>query len=141
MGVPIPGVRHTFIILTDTVTGKQYATRAGKVAVGAGKSVLYAETSSWPPSGSFSDKPNEILKSQDVGTLPYPFDNVVSATETFARRVNNAHMEYDQDNVNSNTYSSDYMYWFRLTKPDVPSAPGYDDKLPFGYTLTPVVRP
>jgi|ERR1017187_2294526 uncharacterized protein RhaS with RHS repeats len=124
-----PGANHTYIIVTDTVTGAQYATRAGPE-----DKHLFAQSSSYTDP-SFPDKPSETTSTQDVGTLPYPYDRVVAYTKAYVNQVNSYDFDYGPEHLNSNSYSSTYLDWVGLPKPAASGwTPGFDDPLQMNFS-------
>ncbi len=98
------------------------------------KNHLFAQSSSYTDP-SFPDKPFETKSTQDVGTLPYPYDSVVAYTKAFVNQVNSYDFDYGPEHLNSNSYSSTYLDWVGLPKPAASGwTPGFDDPLQMNFS-------
>jgi RHS repeat-associated protein len=147
----IPGEYHKFVILTDTVTGKQFATRAGPSAQGvlgsamagagssAGGSLLATITGDGSSGGygfgqitavaspydsSFRDAPNLVAR-QEVGTISRDYSTTVRNAIEFANTTNNNAIPYWPSGPNSNSYATTFVQSITGTRPpSVLDAPG-----------------
>jgi RHS repeat-associated protein len=150
---PVPGEYHEVVILTDTVTGQQYATRAGPESQsfsgsasnssesssggsasasggyggsgGFGFGQIVAQTGTYGP--TFRDPPSSIVTTQNVGTIPVDFSQAVADANNFASVTNSNTIPYWPLGPNSNAYASTFVESLTGTRPTpILSTPGWD---------------
>ena len=148
----VPGEYHKFVILTDTVTGQQYATRAGPGAQGAvGSGSASSESSAGgsfsassnegssggfgfgqitaiarPFDSNFRDQPN-MVATQEVGTVSRDYSASVSNANEFAATTNGNSIPYWPLGPNSNSYATTFVQSIAGVRPaSILSAPGSD---------------
>jgi len=144
---------HTFVILTDTETGQQFATRAGPTTNsfsgsasdagsggGYGFGPIHAQTG--PYDSSFIDQPN-VVATQSIGTIPTDYSQAVANAQNFANVTNANGIPYWVLGPNSNSYASTFTESLTGTRPTLEhSAPGSDMGTPssdLNYSPTPLV--
>jgi uncharacterized protein RhaS with RHS repeats len=148
-----PGQYHEVVILTDTATGQQFATRGGpSVQTGVGSASASAESTSggdiaasFGNAGSggfgfgqivgqtgtydstFRDPPSSIGAMQNVGTISTDFSESVKDAEDFAEVTNYNAIPYWALVPNSNSYASTFVESLTGTRPNPTlSVPGWD---------------
>ncbi len=152
-GTIAPGEYHTYVILTDTVTGQQYATRAGPANAGVVGSASNSSESGSGGSASgssgdassggygfgqitaiagaygpnFKDSPANTVRLQEVGTIPVDYSVAVSDAVNFANVTNQNAIPYWPLGPNSNSYASTFVQSLSGTRPtSILSTPGSD---------------
>ena len=147
---PVPGEYHKFVILTDTVTGQQFATRAGPAVQGAMASGTAAAESSG--GGSFSASSGNggsggfgfgqitavarkfdasfrdysgMVATQEVGIISRDYSDSVKNAINFANVTNGNAIPYFPIGPNSNSYASTFVESIAgVRPPSILSAPG-----------------
>nr|NJM04537.1 hypothetical protein [Desulfobacula sp.] len=140
---PAPGTYHQFVLLKDTVTGKQFATRGGPAAQGLSGSVsnsgLSASGGSFSASAGnggsggfgfgqieavarvynqrFPDSPSEVVDMQYVGTIGRDFADSVANAKEFANVTNQNQIPYWPLGLNSNSYANTFVESLTGTRP------------------------
>ena len=133
-GFSVTGAYHEVVILTDTVTGQSYATRAGPESQGvlssasnsslsvSGGSIsasagdggsggigfgqIYAQSGVYD--ATFRDYPN-VVSVQTVGTINQDFNVSVMDAIEFANVTNNNQIPYIPSGPNSNSYATTFV--------------------------------
>ena len=146
---PVPGTAHQFVLLTDTITGEQFATRAGpesqsfmgsasnsslsasggsvSATVGYGGSGGFGfgqiEAITGPYLQTFRDAPN-VHTWQEIGVIERDFTNSVANAINFSNVTNENKIPYGF--LNSNSYASTFVESLTGTRPDpMLTAPGW----------------
>ena len=144
---------HQVVILTDTVTKQQFATRGGPASQGffgsasnsglsasggslsasngnagsggVGFGQIVAQTGSF--NSTFRDTPSAIVKRQEVGTISTDFADSVTSAINFAAVTNKNAIPYWPLGPNSNSYASTFVESLTGSRPTpIVTAPGYD---------------
>jgi hypothetical protein len=145
------GQYHQVVILKDTVTGKQFATRGGPSSQGllssASNSALSTsggsisasagngnsggfgfgtiQAQAGPFDKNFRDAPSSIVKYQEVGTIARDYSESVKNAIEFSRVTNKNSLPYFPLGANSNSYASTFVESMVGTRPTPAlSAPG-----------------
>ncbi len=128
---PLPGSYHQVVILTDTVTGQQYATRAGPTAQSfsdyftKGFGPIHAQAGVYGP--TFRDPPSSVVATQQVGTIPTDYSQSVANAINFANVTNNNAIPYSTEGPNSNSYASTFVQSLTGTRPTpILNAPAWE---------------
>ena len=124
-----PRLDHQFTILTDTITGQQFATRAGPEpgcssgclkGLGGGQITAIAQ----PYNSTFQDQP---YKTQEVGVILQNFSDSVSAAKNFANVTNQNKISYWPLGPNSNSYNTTFVQSMTgIRPPSIGNTPGSD---------------
>lgn len=141
------------VILTDTVTGQQFATRAGPEsqsfsgsASNSSESASGGSVSASSGEGSsggygfgqivaqygtfdqtFRDPPGQILAYQDVGVIGRDFSESVANAIEFSNVTNQNEIPYFPLGLNSNSYASTFVESLIGSRPDpIRTVPSYD---------------
>ncbi|MBM3853866.1 MAG: RHS repeat-associated core domain-containing protein, partial [Verrucomicrobia bacterium] len=147
--IPLPTSRasHAFIILTDLVTGAQYATRAGPTR---DFQKLVTRSDDW--TRNFVDTPKQTVKYQLVGTLSMTITDAVAKVTEYASFIDRQGIPYAAEpvlgadstgapilkNANSNSYAFSFLEWIGLGRPKPAlTAPGWNIPLPVPVASTP----
>ena len=154
---PVPRYYHEVVILTDTVTGQQYATRAGPATQtflgsgsassesssggslsasdgyggsgGFGFGTIVAQSGPFGP--TFRDPPSSVVYTQDVGTIPLDFSQAVADANNFVSVTNSNTIPYWVTGLNSNSYASTFVTSLTGSRPQPDlRAPGWDQGVP-----------
>jgi RHS repeat-associated protein len=140
-----PGLSHQVVILTDTVTGSQYATRAGPECAlcgGLGAGSITAVSDWYTP--KFKDPPSSVYTTQEVGVIGRDFSDSVKNAINFRDTTNKNQIPYWPLGPNSNSYASTFVESLTGTRP-VPNVvvPGADMGRPspsLNYIPSPVIN-
>ena len=156
---PVPGTYHQVVILTDTVTGTQFATRAGPesqgiygsgvnsiASVGGGSisalarnggsggfgfGKIVAQSGTFDP--GFRDAPTSVVKYQSVATISRDFSESVANAIDFAKSTNHSAIPYWPLGPNSNSYASSFVQSLTGIRPIPPlQSPGHAMSLAVG---------
>ena len=147
-----PGQYHQFVILTDTETGRQFATRGGPSAqgvMGSGGAVSessaggsLAGSSGYGSSGGFGfgqitaiarpfdsnfrDQPN-MVATQEIGTISRSYADSVNNAIEFTNVTNGNAIPYWPLGPNSNSYATTFVQSIAGVRPaSILSTPGSD---------------
>ena len=118
---PIRGTYHQVVTLTDTVTGQQYATRAGPTSqsvsdyLSNGFGPIYAQSGVLGP--TFRDRPSSIVATQAVGTIPRDYSESVANAVEFQNVTNASAIPYQLSGPNSNSYATTFVQSLTGTRP------------------------
>jgi len=124
------GMTHGFVILTDTVTGQQYATRAGPQCFGCGGlgfGPITAVAASY--NSDFKDKP---FMTQEVGVIDRDYSDSVNNAVNFAHITNQNQIPYGFLGPNSNSYAPTFVQSLTGSRPVPPATvmvPGWDTEM------------
>jgi len=154
---PVPGTSHQLVILTDTVTGQQFATRGGpssqSILGSASNSGLSASGGSLSASAgnggsgglgfgqinaesgiydqTFRDSPSNVYTTQNVGTFSIDYSNAVNNAIEFSNVTNQNSIPYFPLGPNSNSYASTFVESLTGIRPEpIVNAPGYSLGIP-----------
>ncbi|WP_308855468.1 RHS repeat-associated core domain-containing protein, partial [Shewanella sp. LC2] len=125
------GTNHALVIVTDPLTGEQYATRAGpslgktdEGGSGIGLGTIRAESGVYDK--TFRDSPDKVHTTQYVGKLTISFAEAASRMHEFAN-VTNANLIPYKPSFNSNSYAFTFVesLGFKRPTPQVWS-PGWE---------------
>jgi RHS repeat-associated protein len=141
LGVVAPNDYHEFVILTDTVTGAQYATRGGPSGGGSSSTSgtgyglfgpIYAQAGVYSVNGTaFPDTPSSVVGTQSVGTIPVDFYQAIADANNFASVINTNGISYWPTGPNSNSYATTFVQSLTGVSPaPILNAPGWDQVLP-----------
>jgi RHS repeat-associated protein len=140
-----PGLSHQVVILTDTVSGAQYATRAGPecfLCGGLGAGSITAVSGSYD--SKFKDPPSSVYTTQPVGVIQRDFADSVSNAINFRDVTNTNQIPYWPLGPNSNSYASTFVQSLTGTRPEpIVTAPGANLGTPssaLNYTPAPLVN-
>jgi RHS repeat-associated protein len=149
----VPGTNHQLVILTDTVTGQQFATRAGPQSQGFSGSASNSSQSSSggsfsassgnggsggygfgritaiakPFNADFKDVPSAVHTIQNVGVIQRDFADVRANAIEFANVTNKNNIPYFPTGPNSNSYASTFVQSLTGSRPQpIVTAPGAD---------------
>ena len=119
------------MILTDTVSGRQFATRGGPETqtfsdfIDNGLGSIYAQAGAY--NANFQDPPSSIVATQIVGTIPTDYSISVSHAIEFANVTNTNAIPYSLFGPNSNSYGSTFVESLTGTHPTPTQyAPGWE---------------
>jgi hypothetical protein len=148
---------HQVVILTDTVTGKVFATRGGPAAQGfsgsasngisSGSGGSFSASAGNGGSGGygfgrieavadvynqrFRDSPSKLVDMQYVGTIGRDFADSVTNAKEFANVTNQNQIPYWPLGLNSNSYASTFVESLTGTRPTpILTAPGANQGRP-----------
>jgi RHS repeat-associated protein len=115
------GTNHALVIVTDPLTGEQYATRAGpslgktdEGGSGVGLGTIRAESGVYDK--TFRDSPDKVHTTQHVGKLKITFAEAVSRMHEFAN-VTNANLIPYKPSFNSNSYALTFVESLGFKRP------------------------
>ena len=112
---------HALVIVTDPLTGEQYATRAGpslgktdEGGSGVGLGTIRAESGIYDK--TFRDSPDKVHTTQHVGKLKITFAEAVSRMHEFANVTNSNLIPY-RPSFNSNSYAFTFVESLGFKRP------------------------
>lgn len=130
----MPGAYHQVVILTDTETGSQFATRGGPANEGFldivknGFGTIRAQVGSYD--AGFKDSPSSVVTTQNVSTIPTDYAVSVSRAIGFASAINKSDIPYSPFGPNSNSYASTFVESLTGTRPaPTQFAPGWGESV------------
>lgn len=149
----VPGTYHQVVILTDTITGQQFATRGGPAsknlsgsAINSGSSASggsFLASGGYAGSGGFGfgkvvaqtgafnqyfkDPPASLVKIQEIGTISRDYEDSVANAVEFAGITNRNSIPYWPLGANSNSYATTFVESLTGARPSPALiAPGYN---------------
>ena len=143
-----PGLSHQLVILTDTVTGKQYATRAGPECSGGclkglGAGQITAVSDTFDANFKY-DPPKSVYTTQEVGVIKRDFNDSVNNAINFRNTTNQNQISYWPLGPNSNSYATTFVESLTGTRPaPTVTAPGADMGRPssnLNYSPSPIIN-
>ena len=144
-GILLPAAvgTHTFDIITDTVTGAQYATRAGPTPGAKDYGRLFTTSGDWTT--SFVDKPSETVNLQLVGISTMSIADAQARVGNYSTFIDGQNIKYVAQpkaggtGANSNSYAFSFPQQLGFPRPTpILNAPGYDVRLPVPAPSTPI---
>ncbi|MFQ6371525.1 FG-GAP-like repeat-containing protein [Shewanella sp. YIC-542] len=115
------GTNHALVIVTDPLTGEQYATRAGpslfktdEGGSGVGLGTIRAESGVYDK--TFRDSPDKVHTTQHVGKIKITFAEAVSRMHEFAKVTNSNSIPY-KPSFNSNSYAFTFVESLGFKRP------------------------